>query len=226
MAMDNGTIEGDEKQLEGDKVEQQLENVPAVMPPAADDGLVTLNTGFVVSILSTQFGTAFWPIPTSFVLAVCIAFMTCGANSDLFGRRDFVLFGNVLTFISNIVARSAKQANTVMIAMTVMDFGSGNCQLAANVFWGGTTDITTGVLTSLTPNIGLVVGGMLTVAFVSRLRNWKWTLTGSVVITGLFGAPLALGQPGRKGMMIAFLVPNQITMGWGQYLSIAHTQLE
>ncbi|OAL17381.1 hypothetical protein AYO22_11692 [Fonsecaea multimorphosa] len=179
MAMDNGTIEGDEKQLEGDKVEQQLENVPAVMPPAADDGLVTLNTGFVVSILSTQFGTAFWPIPT-------------------------------VTAMGGTVARSLGDADAA----------------TCNVFWGGTTDITTGVLTSLTPNIGLVVGGMLTVAFVSRLRNWKWTLTGSVVITGLFGAPLALGQPGRKGMMIAFLVPNQITMGWGQYLSIAHTQLE
>ena len=70
-----------------------------------------------------QFGTAFWPIPTvtavgstvakdlgdataatwyvtSFVLAVCISFMTCGANSDLFGRRNFILLGNVLTFVS------------------------------------------------------------------------------------------------------------------------------
>ena len=74
-------------------------------------------------ILSMQFGTAFWPIPavtavgstvakdlgdataatwyvTSFVLAVCISFMTCGANSDLFGRRNFILLGNVLTFVS------------------------------------------------------------------------------------------------------------------------------
>lgn len=70
-----------------------------------------------------QFGTAFWPIPavtavgatvasdlgdataatwyvTGFVLAVCIAFMTCGANSDLFGRRNFILLGNVLGFVS------------------------------------------------------------------------------------------------------------------------------
>lgn len=72
-----------------------------------------------------QFGAAFWPIPTvtamggavasdlgdatastwyvtAFVLAVCIAFMTCGANSDLFGRRNFILLGNILTFVSGV----------------------------------------------------------------------------------------------------------------------------
>lgn len=48
---------------------------------------------------------------------------------------------------------------------------------------------------------------------------------GSVVITVIFGALLALGTPNRKGMMIAFVFLNQIAMGWGQYLSIAYTQL-
>jgi len=74
-------------------------------------------------MLSLQFGTAFWPVPainavsgpiaaslgdpsaanwyvTSFVLAICIAYMTCGTNSDLFGRRNFILVGNVLCFVS------------------------------------------------------------------------------------------------------------------------------
>lgn len=125
-----------------------------------------------LQILSMQFGTAFWPIPTvtamggavasnlgdptaaawyvtSFVLAVCIAFMTCGANSDLFGRRNFILMGNILALVSqtppsiafltilpftqvgNIVAGSAKTANSVIIGMAITGFGSGNCQLAA-----------------------------------------------------------------------------------------------
>lgn len=85
---------------------------------------------------------------TSFVLAVCIAFMTCGANSDLFGRRNFILMGNVLAFVSgqnpypcefeficlqvgNIVAGRARAAHTVTVGMTIVGFGSGNCQLAA-----------------------------------------------------------------------------------------------
>lgn len=95
----------------------------------------------------------------------------------------------------------------------------------SNVFWGGATDFTTGCALSLAPNLGLLVGAILLVAFGSRIRHWKWTLTGSVVITVLFGALLGLGRPDRKGMMIAFVFLNQITMGWGQYLSIAYTQL-
>lgn len=78
---------------------------------------------------------------------------------------------------------------------------------------------------ALVPNLGLLLGAILLVLFGSRLRNWKWTLMGSVVITVVFGALLALGTPDRKGMMIAFVFLNQIAMGWGQYLSIAYTQL-
>ncbi|RVX72009.1 hypothetical protein B0A52_04607 [Exophiala mesophila] len=401
---------------------------------AEEETRVTGKTWVVISILSMQFGTAFWPIPTvtamggavasslgdptaaawyvtSFVLAVCIAFMTCGANSDLFGRRNFILMGNILALVGNIVAGSAKTANTVIVGMAITGFGSGNCQLAAfalpelmpnkwrhigivltdaflfvailvgpvagryaalrgsawrwcfyapaishvfcfagvfflyyppkhprgvpwkealrnldwigivlfvvggtltltgclltitmpssdkrvvicltvglvvvalfglwenqaeqrfnvryplcprhvftkgkgrdmtapflvvftetmfyyiinviwptmvNVFWGGATDIYTGSVLSLPPNLGLLVGAILLVLFGSRLRRWKWTLTGSVVITVLFGALLGLGRPDRKAMMIAFVFINQITMGWGQFLSIAYTQL-
>ena len=77
----------------------------------------------------------------------------------------------------------------------------------------------------MVPNLGLLLGAILLVLFGSQIRQWKWTLTGSVVITVLFGALLGLGRPDRKGMMIAFVFINQITMGWGQYLSIAFTQL-
>lgn len=97
--------------------------------------------------------------------------------------------------------------------------------LSSNVYWGGSTNIQTGSILSLPPNFGLLTGAILLVLFGSRLRRWKWTLTGSVVITVLFGALLGLGTPERKGMMIAFVFINQVTMGWGQFLSIAYTQL-
>jgi hypothetical protein len=32
-------------------------------------------------------------------MTIAIAFMICGANSDLFGRRWFICGGNVLAFI-------------------------------------------------------------------------------------------------------------------------------
>jgi hypothetical protein len=48
------------------------------------------------------------------------------------------------------------------------------------------------------PCFGLLTGAILLVLFGSRLRRWKWTLTGSVVITVLFGALLGLGTPERK----------------------------
>ncbi|KAK3045862.1 hypothetical protein LTR09_012616 [Extremus antarcticus] len=318
-----------------EKGEQHIEHASAAAPEASqatDESLVTPKTWIVILMLSLQFGAAFWPIPavtaagsaiatdlgdltaapwyvTSFVLVVCIAFMTCGANSDLFGRRKFILAGNILALVSNIVAGSAKSASTVIVGMTITGFGSGNCVVVTdtflfvailvgpvagryaaqhgetwkwlfyapailhalcfgglyslcyppkhprgvpwkealqgidwvgmdwvgmvlfafggtlNVFWNSASPGLAGVVLSLPPNLGLVFGGVLLVLFGSRIRAWKWTLTGSVVITVLFGALLGLVRPNRKGMMVAFVVINQICMGWGQYLSIAYTQL-
>ncbi|KAI1628444.1 fungal trichothecene efflux pump [Exophiala viscosa] len=87
----------------------------------------------VQSVIATELGdpsgSAFWiPIYTT---GVTIAFMVCGANSDLFGRRWFIIGGNVLLFIGYIVMGSAKN-NTAMIAScAVIGFGAGNAQLAA-----------------------------------------------------------------------------------------------
>lgn len=93
------------------------------------------------------------------------------------------------------------------------------------MFWGGATSLSVGSLLALPPNLGLVFGGLLLVAFGRRIRKWKWTLTISVVIMVVFGALLALARPDRKAMMIVFVVLNQLGFGWAQYLSIAFTQL-
>ena len=52
----------------------------------------------------------------------------------------------------------------------------------------------------------------------------KWTLTGSVVIMVFFGALLGLGNPDRKGMMMAFAFLSQTGFGWAQMLSITFIQ--
>lgn len=60
-----------------------------------------------------------------------ISFMICGANSDLFGRRYFILFGNILVFVGSIVGATSHSINQSIVAHTLIGFGAGNCQLAA-----------------------------------------------------------------------------------------------
>ncbi|KAF2031206.1 MFS general substrate transporter [Setomelanomma holmii] len=77
-----------------------------------------------------------------------------------------------------------------------------------------TTSIGYRVALGLPGNIGLCFGAFLL----------TWTLTASVTIMVVFGALLALGNPERKNMMIAFVFLCQVGFGWAQYLSIAFIQ--
>lgn len=80
------------------------------------------------------------------------------------------------------------------------------------------------IVLTLPQNLGLVFGAVLLTAFGSRIGHWKWTLTGSVSIMVVFGALLALGNPERKNMMMAFVFLAETGFGWAQYLSIAFIQ--
>ncbi len=51
--------------------------------------------------------------------------------SDLFGRRYFILFGNVLIFVGSILGGTSHSMNQSIAAHTLIGFGAGNCQLAA-----------------------------------------------------------------------------------------------
>lgn len=53
------------------------------------------------------------------------------ANSDLFGRRWFIVGGNVLLFVGFFVGGAAKNVNAMYAAMAIIGFGAGNAQLAA-----------------------------------------------------------------------------------------------
>lgn len=101
-----------------------------------------------------SYGISFWPVPffstiqssmaaelggravqgtwfTS-VYSLCgtIAFMVCGANSDLFGRRTFILFGNILMIIGSILGGTSKSVSQTIAAHALFGFGGGNCQIA------------------------------------------------------------------------------------------------
>ncbi|KAF2640004.1 MFS general substrate transporter [Massarina eburnea CBS 473.64] len=64
-------------------------------------------------------------------LAGTIAFMVCGANSDLFGRRAFILFGNVLMLVGSIMGGTSHSVSQTIAAHAILGFGGGNCQIAA-----------------------------------------------------------------------------------------------
>jgi MFS family permease len=55
-------------------------------------------------------------------MTVTIAFMVCGANSDLFGRRWFIVSGSVIMFVGFVVGGSAKNNTAVLAAMALIGF--------------------------------------------------------------------------------------------------------
>jgi hypothetical protein len=87
------------------------------VPAADEDYNVTWKTWVVVWILAWSYGISFWIVPSlaaaqavvsaqlgdvtkqawyvsTYTVTVTIAFMVCGANSDLFGRRWFIIGGS------------------------------------------------------------------------------------------------------------------------------------
>lgn len=78
------------------------------------------------AVVATQLGDptkAAWYI-SLYTTTVTIAFMVCGANSDLFGRRWFIVGGNAIMFVGFIVGGSAKNNTSMMAAMSLIGFVS------------------------------------------------------------------------------------------------------
>lgn len=124
------------------------------LPQSDDQYTVTWKTWCVVWILAWSYGISFWIVPSAsaaqaviatqlgsassaafyipvYTMTVTIGFMVCGANSDLFGRRWFIIIGNVLLFIGFIIGGSAKSNQAMIAAFAFIGFGAGNAQLAA-----------------------------------------------------------------------------------------------
>ncbi|KAK7186722.1 hypothetical protein DPSP01_001075 [Paraphaeosphaeria sporulosa] len=114
---------------------------------------ITWKTWFVIFILSSTFGLSFWPVPTTAALqsklaiqfgeplssawyvpayttANAIGFLIAGANSDLFGRRLFLLFGNACCCVGFIVTAAAGGASQFTAGLAITGFGGGFCQMA------------------------------------------------------------------------------------------------
>ncbi|KAK7427167.1 hypothetical protein QQZ08_006280 [Neonectria magnoliae] len=154
---------------------------------------VTFKTWIVASILALSYGVSFWIVPS---LSSCQAGVAaelgdatqaawiCGANSDLFGRRWFIITGNILLFVGFIAGGTAKNNTSLIVACAFIGFGAGNAQLAAFA------------LPELLPNkwrhsaivfadIGLyfsvIVGSVAGRFAIQRGDDWRWLLYGPAI---------------------------------------------
>ncbi|OAA63518.1 Fungal trichothecene efflux pump [Niveomyces insectorum RCEF 264] len=116
--------------------------------------VMTWKTWIVIFILSSTFGLSFWPVPTTgamqaqlvvwfggdpalvgwytpaYTTANAIGFLLAGTNSDLFGRRLFLIFGNVVCCVGFIVTATAHGSEQFIAGLAITGFGGGFCQMA------------------------------------------------------------------------------------------------
>ncbi|KAK4959113.1 hypothetical protein LTR10_003912 [Elasticomyces elasticus] len=176
------------------------------------DGVVTMKTWAVVVVLAASYGISFWPVPffstiqsgmaakfgaeaaegawLTSVYSMCgtIAFLICGPNSDLFGRRAFILLGNVTVVVGAIVGATSHSIGQSIAAHALLGFGGGNCQMAAFA------------LPELLPNkwrhfavviadagiyFDVIVGPVVARIAFAHGSSWRWGYWGMLIAQGL-----------------------------------------
>ncbi|KAL4796245.1 MFS general substrate transporter [Aspergillus venezuelensis] len=201
-------------------------NDPEVAPP-----VVTLKTWIVSCILSCGYGLSFWPVPVasaigSFVsadmgdptgyvwfvpawtISITCGFLIFGPNTDLLGRRWFLVLGNLVTFVGHIIVGSAKNTNQIIAGLAVAGFGGANCQMAAFA------------LPELLPNkwrhIGVVIADFtvyiavivapVTARFGYEYGSWQWNFWGIAIFQGLsFVGLLLLYHPPKHPLGVPYM---------------------
>ncbi|KAL3463501.1 fungal trichothecene efflux pump [Aspergillus heterothallicus] len=174
--------------------------------PVAEPPVVTLKTWIVACILSCGYGLSFWPVPVAaaigtmvsadmgnpngyiwfvpaWTISITCAFLIFGPNTDLLGRRWFLVLGNLICFVGHVIVASAKNTNQIIAGLAVSGFGGANCQMAAFA------------LPELLPNkwrhIGVVIADFtvyiavivapVTARYGYEFGTWKWNFWGVAI---------------------------------------------
>ncbi|KAJ5909066.1 hypothetical protein N7495_001748 [Penicillium taxi] len=172
--------------------------------------VVTLKTWIVSMVLSCGYGLSFWPVPVvssigtnisadmgnadgyvwfvpAWTISITCAFLLFGPNTDLLGRRWFLVLGNLICFVGHIIVASSTSTSQVIAGLAVSGFGGANCQMAAFA------------LPELLPNkwrhIGVVIADStvyiavivapVTARFGYQMQNWQWNFWGVAIFQGL-----------------------------------------
>ncbi|EXJ56092.1 hypothetical protein A1O7_09023 [Cladophialophora yegresii CBS 114405] len=208
MAVDeDAQIKSDDASLKESVRLETVENMGGVgAAEEEEDPVVSFKTWVVVWILSCGYGLSFWPIPVmanigglvaaelgepekaywfipAWTISITVCFMLCGANTDLLGRRWFLVLGNLVCTIGHIITASKPNASAVIAGMAISGFGGGNCQMAAFA------------LSELLPNkwrhIGVVIAdittiiaviiGPVTARFGIESHTWQWNFWAAAI---------------------------------------------
>lgn len=120
-------------------------------------------------------------------MTVAIGFMVCGANSDLFGRRWFLVGGNVLLFVGFILGGAAKNNSMMISSFALIGFGAGNAQLAAFALpellpnkWRHIAIVIADFWVIVAAVLGPVAGRF---AGASGKAGWQWLFYGPAICT-------------------------------------------
>ncbi|KAJ5775874.1 uncharacterized protein N7511_000885 [Penicillium nucicola] len=198
--------------------------------PVPAEPVVAFKTWIVASILSCGYGLSFWPVPVAaaigtmvsadmgdptgyiwfvpaWTISITCAFLIFGPNTDLLGRRWFLVLGNLVCFVGHIVVASAKTTNQVIAGLVISGFGGANCQMAAFA------------LPELLPNkwrhIGVVIADFtvyiavivapVTARYGYEMGNWTWNFWGVAIFQGLsFFGLLFLYHPPKHPLGIPY----------------------
>ncbi|KAK4936557.1 hypothetical protein LTR10_022606 [Elasticomyces elasticus] len=196
----------------------EKEAVDHADPHVHDDDNVTLKTWAIVVVLAASYGISFWPVPffstiqsqmaadfgsqavlgtwitSVYSAAGTIAFMVCGANSDLFGRRTFILLGNIMVLVGSILGGTSHTIGQSIVAHVLLGLGGGNCQIAAFA------------LPELLPNkwrhVGVVLAdagvyfdvivGPVAARIAYKAGAWRWGYWGMTITQGISFVVLVL----------------------------------
>ncbi|KAH7162191.1 fungal trichothecene efflux pump [Dactylonectria estremocensis] len=206
--LDKGSSDDIEKAHEMSSHAEHTEKAAAWIPDDDTQYDVTFKTWIVASILALSYGISFWIVPSLsscqagvaaqlgdatqaswyvpiYTMTVTLAFMICGANSDLFGRRWFIIGGNVLMFIGFIVGGTAKNNTSIIAACALIGFGGGNAQLAAFALpellpnkWRHSAIVFADIGVYFAVIVGPVAGRFA----IQKGEHWRWLFYGPAIV--------------------------------------------
>ncbi|KAK5331688.1 hypothetical protein LTR93_000693 [Exophiala xenobiotica] len=146
----NEKVTENEETTQDGLIESQDEKIS---PETSSKDVVTPKTWLVVATITACYGFAYSPMPglsitesaiaeefgvtnratwmiSVYFITGLVSFMVCGPNSDLFGRRWFLIAGNVFVCVGYIIAGTAKGFIQVVVGMSIAGVGGAICQMA------------------------------------------------------------------------------------------------